>query len=230
MRDIFYCHLTQVPLRAEPSSTSEMVTQLIFGEGFFIVQDLGDWLQIETTFDSYQGWISKTSIDPTFQFQELGIQHTLLERQYFKGITYFTSMGSAIIDSTVLVTNAPDIFQISKKFLNTPYLWGGRTFAGIDCSGFTQIVFKTQKIALPRDASQQQKMGKPINFLHLSAGDLVFFEKNNKVAHVGLSLGNGEIIHAHGFVRIDELSSQGILNKNTGILTHQFHSIKRIVS
>jgi cell wall-associated NlpC family hydrolase len=124
------------------------------------------------------------------------------------------------------------ISGIAKKFLDTPYLWGGRTFMGIDCSGFTQVVFRVNGKNLLRDAYQQQTQGKKINFESATSGDLAYFSnEEGKVIHVGIILKEKNkvgIIHASGKVRIDSLDEKGILNNDTQSYSHRLHSIKRI--
>ena len=115
-------------------------------------------------------------------------------------------------------------------YLNAPYLWGGRSPLGIDCSGFTQMVYRLQGINLPRDAYQQAEVGTTAATLEVSeAGDLAFFENDDgKIVHVGIIMENNYIIHASGKVRIDKIDQQGILNSETKEYTHKLRLIKRI--
>ena len=123
--------------------------------------------------------------------------------------------------------NINDVVTYSMLFLNSPYLWGGKSFLGIDCSGFTQLVFSICGINIPRDAYQQVKFGNKLNFSETMPGDLIFFiNKNDRIHHVGIALKDDKIIHASGKVRIDTLIKDGILKNNT--ISHKYHSTVRI--
>lgn len=111
--------------------------------------------------------------------------------------------------------NVSNIIQTAKRFMGRPYLWGGTSGKGVDCSGFTKTVFFLNGIQLPRDASQQVHTGKEIEtdstLVNLAAGDLLFFgrkataDKKEKITHVALYLGDGQIIHSAGIVKIESL-------------------------
>jgi cell wall-associated NlpC family hydrolase len=123
-----------------------------------------------------------------------------------------------------------NIAVAATSFLNTPYLWGGRTHFGIDCSGFTQAVFKLQGINLLRDASQQVDQGYAINLLQeTKLGDLAFFEnQEGNIVHVGILLNNEKIIHASGRVKIDFIDEKGIFSEELKRYTHKLKAIKRM--
>ena len=222
------CHLSQIPVRTEPKSSSEMCTQLLYGETYTILKQEDDWYYVKIDFDGYEGWISDSSI-----YESKSRSHFVQTKLFAEcsndildnGMV-LSSMGSHVVEEQTNSNN--NIIELVKAFVGTPYLWGGRHFSGIDCSGLMQVVYKCIGIALPRDASQQQKVGKPIQFDDLYDGDLVFFDKNEKIGHVGMYIGNHQIIHAHGYVRIDELTREGIRNGNTGKFTHSYHSAKRL--
>lgn len=127
--------------------------------------------------------------------------------------------------------NTSFIIRQALLYVNCPYLWGGRTPFGMDCSGFTQLVYKIAGFALPRDASVQSKAGDPIIAIEiLKPGDLMFFgEESIKISHVGIYLGDNKIVHASGKVRIDNVDRKGILNVDTNLYSHHYaHSIRII--
>lgn len=121
-------------------------------------------------------------------------------------------------------------FDVAFKMLNAPYLWGGKTGMGIDCSGFTQTVYRVYGKSIPRDASQQALIGKPINDLNdTQRGDLLFFaNEQGRITHVAIKFGPNTVIHASGKVRIDHIDTAGIYNKEEQRYTHKLHSIRRI--
>ncbi|MCX6252623.1 MAG: C40 family peptidase [Bacteroidetes bacterium] len=116
-------------------------------------------------------------------------------------------------------------------YLNAPYLWGGRTPFGIDCSGFVQMVYKLKKIKLLRDASQQAAQGESLNFVsETEPGDLAFFDdEEGNIIHVGILLDQNRIIHASGKVRIDLIDHEGIYNEKKERYTHKLRLLKRII-
>ena len=141
-------------------------------------------------------------------------------------------MGSEVNFETTAPTRGRDlsesIVNCAKEFLNVPYLWGGKSFFGIDCSGFTQIIYKIHGIKIPRDAYQQAEIGDALTFIEeAKPGDLAFFEnKEGRIHHVGIILADQKIIHAHGKVRIDSLDSTGIFNKDQNKHTHKLRFIR----
>jgi hypothetical protein len=246
--------LSIIPGRAEPSDKAEIVTQLLFGEHFEVFEEQDKWIKIRCIFDSYECWIDRKQNTPLLgdDFAELQV-HPAPRAADLLGIakdlktdTYYNlPMGSRLPffnDGRFSVAGAEFIFKgtlanrgrehiatYALNYLNAPYLWGGRTPFGIDCSGFTQMVFALAGIPILRDASQQAGLGHEISLNEAVAHDLAFFANpENRITHVGLMLDNERIIHASGRVRIDTLTADGIVSSSNGELTHKLAFLRRI--
>ena len=233
------CDLSVMPIRKEGSHTSEMVSQLLFNELYEVLDEKPGWLLIKTDVDQYEGWIQ-------------GIQHHDISEQEFanrKGqeryivdqplLEYhgrFLSIGTILNEPAAGSMTMPDRFvpalmiEFAQKFLDVPYLWGGRSIFGIDCSGFVQLCARAAGKLLPRDASQQVQEGELVYFLpEIQPGDLAFFgNEDGKIVHVGMMLDTERIIHASGQVRIDYLDQTGIFNKERNEHTHRLQVITRL--
>lgn len=252
------CDLSVIPLRAEPSDKSEMVSQILFGESFEILLKEKQWLRVHTHADDYDGWIDEKQMKPLTADQLKKIQQPPF---YVVGDLSGTVQGNSgsvlvLIGSTLPLyqekkffigneefeteadTNATGIKDLTEripfyavKFANAPYLWGGRSLFGLDCSGFTNVVFKLVGIKLRRDAWQQSEQGILVSFIEQArAGDLAFFHnEENKITHVGIILGGNKIIHASGKVRIDMIDHYGIYNEEQKRYTHQLRLIRRMI-
>ena len=248
-------------MRREPSERSEMVSQLLLGECLTIIEEKDSWLFVENAFDGYCGWVDAKTITPVSEsyFNEY-IEHSGYEASHEICHAYDMNRGDHIlipigaslnyynketnefeiadkrykITSSIDVTNhkrSNQIVDMATALLNTPYLWGGRTVFGIDCSGLTQLLYKIIGIKLPRDASQQVNEGITINFVsEAQPGDLAFFDnEEGAIVHVGVLDGKGNIIHSSGKVRKDIFDQQGIFNNRLGKYTHKLRVIKRII-
>jgi hypothetical protein len=255
------CNLSLVSLRAEPSDRSEMISQLLFGDVFQILEGNEKWVHIKLDYDGYEGWIDRkqfVSISKE-QYLETGQTVEVLPLKIFNevkkntsGESLFLVAGSSIpylrnnvfkvneesyqlsesLERTNDVQFSDIIVPAAKFYLNAPYLWGGRSIFGIDCSGFTQMVFKQFGVKLKRDAWQQAEQGDLVSFLpEALAGDLAFFDnEEGRIVHVGIMLDNSNIIHASGKVRIDAIDDQGIYNSELKRYTHKLRIIKRFNS
>lgn len=223
-------NLSCIPMRNEPSDRAEMTNQVLFGETFDILETIEKWSKIRLHHDKYEGWIDNKQYQLIENKKAKNTKHNLLPVPYIKKNKQLYFLGS-YVDFDVAETKK-NILQTALSFLNTPYLWGGRTIAGIDCSGFTQIVFRAHHISLLRDAYQQQTQGKKIKWMDAQTNDLAFFQNDaGKITHVGIVIKekNGlKIIHASGKVRIDKLDETGIFKEEINAYSHQLHSIKRI--
>ena len=251
------CNLSIIPVRIEPNDTTEMVSQVLFGEHFKVLELRKNWSKIRVAFDNYEGWIDNKQYEQiseetysTLESSVLTQAAELIDFATDKNNQFSTvCMGSNLpfYDAKTLVLNTTEfhydgailnseipkksIIDIAYKFLNTPYLWGGKTPFGIDCSGFTQMVYKLCGCQLLRDASQQVTQGEVLSFIEESeAGDLAFFDnEEGEIVHVGILLDHNHIIHAHGKVRIDQLDHSGIFNIEKQKHTHKLRVIKRMI-
>tara|TARA_B100001142_G_scaffold71782_1_gene72516 strand:+ start:1199 stop:1963 length:765 start_codon:yes stop_codon:yes gene_type:complete len=247
--------LSIVPMRNEAADQSEMVNQILFGEHFKILETRKKWSKIRLAHDSYEGWICKKQyveiskedyiqLDKDISTITTDILDIITKDQHqpivIGSILPFYKSGHAIINNEMYKFNGFTTPGFVKKeklienaliYLNAPYLWGGRSPLGIDCSGFTQMVYRLQGVDLPRDAYQQAKVGTTMSFIDESeAGDLAFFDDNEgKIIHVGIILEDNNIIHSSGKVRIDKIDQQGIFNRETGNHTHKLRLIKSII-
>lgn len=249
------CNLAIVPMRAEADDRSEIVSQLLFGEHFEIIEIANQWTYIRTQFDSYEGWIDSKQFASVSEgaYRKLSDDKILLN---FDLVEYVTSAQNTMLPiplasslaflkhsdinsskfefegtSVSGVKSKSELIPTAFMYLNAPYLWGGKTPFGIDCSGFTQMVYKLNGYKLPRDASQQSAHGDALSFIEESeAGDLAFFDNDEgKIIHVGIIMENNYIIHASGKVRIDRLDHLGIYNAETNRHTHKLRVIKKYI-
>ncbi len=252
----FYCTEAVIPIRSSPSESSEMTSQLIFGDIAHYIEKKDSWTLVRCDFDSYKGWVDSkmlTEIDSNLDFSLFYWKWVKEARLEFPSSTYpqvlplgarlpFLSdqthdiwdprssnpqlvRGSTFFGEEELA----DTRRLAKAFHYSPYLWGGCSSFGIDCSGLTQRVFRMSGKHIPRDSGPQESKGMLIDWGKRKAGDLAFFAKPNqsKITHVGIVVDKETIIHASGHVRIDELTSIGIIHSDKQTLTHELISIKR---
>ncbi len=237
-------------LRESPSDTAEQVTQVLYGELFKVVEVRKKWSRIRLHLDKYDGWIDNKQ----FRFiEEEDYKKLILEKpklvtdlvdfiqlpnQQLLPVTMGASLNSLQLlehqfEGNFIQEKSPkaNIIETALNYLNTPYQWGGKTHFGIDCSGFTQMVYLLNGHLLKRDASLQANQGEALSFIEESTpGDLAFFDDNEgNITHVGIIMEDHYIIHAHGHVRIDRLDHTGIFNVEKKIHTHKLRVIKRIV-
>lgn len=239
------CPLAIVPMRKEASDKSEMVNQILYGETMEVLDETDKWVLVRLSHDGYEGWVDKKQLvehqhsDESIEQQlvrSLLAVHTDSPEVIFPAGSYVNSKSSVqALATTPLLPPASSITEFARMFLGAPYLWGGRTCMGIDCSGFTQIVFRLVGISLQRDAWQQAEQGESVLFVDESrSGDLAFFENSEgRIIHVGIivkeSDAPAEIIHSSGKVRIDKLDHHGIFNRETNAYSHSLRIIKRIL-
>jgi len=250
----FICENVFVPLRSGPSHKSEMLSQVLFGEKYTLIDKSGKWIKIETLFDKYMGWIDIDHLqqsadednitssvlnksllcfknDKTKIVLEAGCEiynPDFIDKKFVIGNNIYRTC-SEFTDS--YITSTDSLSDTALKFINSPYIWGGRIPSGIDCSGLTQLVYKINGIAIPRDSWQQAEAGRNIDFIDESEpGDLVFFDNDRgKITHVGMIFSKGLVIHASGRVRIDVIDHQGIFKPEIGGYSHKLRTIRRII-
>ena len=168
-----------------------------------------------TSFSEQMFWYGSSSV----QFQNGKVQFD----------KFSIVFNGAIWDAANAAFSDDSIQTIANKFINTPYLWGGRSVFGIDCSGFVQQVYRFFNKSLPRDAYEQATVGEVVGFLQeVQCGDLAFFDnEEGRIIHVGILFNSDTIIHSAGKVRVDKIDTMGIVNTDTGERTHKLRIIKR---
>ncbi|SDD52911.1 C40 family peptidase [Niabella drilacis] len=244
------------PVRKKPHHKYEMVNQLLFGEKVAILSaKRKGWVKIKSLYDGYKGWVTQHMIRETGRDASKNgapmLAGALLNTILVDGLPMHIPMGAFIWLSGegrmvagnreyryggALAAPVTDpagiraaIEQYARQWLNAPYLWGGKTILGVDCSGFAQTIFKMAGIVLQRDAWQQAQEGLVVKKLQdARPGDLAFFDDQQEIVHVGILLGPDQIIHASGQVRIDTIDKKGIINVETGKRTHRLKLIKRM--
>jgi cell wall-associated NlpC family hydrolase len=252
------CRVSIAPMRSEPSDKAENASQLLFGDFIEVIEKLEKWWLIRNVFDQYEGWVDFRQLTLISQEEFLSVKdltylapaqalNTLIDPQrnklyvsaasnlpgYKDGLCFLGSQQYEVLFGPTAPewTDITSLIASARFFLNTPYLWGGRSFFGIDCSGFVQNVFKLNGISLKRDAWQQAEKGQVVDFLQeVQPGDVAFFDNDEgRITHVGIMLSAGEIIHASSKVKIDPIDNQGIFSEELGKYTHKLRIIKRFV-
>lgn len=247
------CPLSIVPVRREPDDRAEQVTQWLYGETADVLERGAKWTRLRFHHDEYEGWADNKQLAPARdgvdlrpvrsieQFMHVATASGALvlpfgavlpaysegrfeigaERLAFPGRTTAQANGTAVMR----------LLSLKDQWLNTPYLWGGRSPFGVDCSGLTQMLFLAGGIKLPRDAWQQAGLGNTVDLIDLATtGDLAFFDnEDGKIVHVGIVLEHRRILHASGRVRIDSLDQEGIYNAAEKKYTHKLRTVKRVV-
>lgn len=252
------CSLSVIPVRSAPDDAAEMTTQLLFGEAVRINSRQKQWCHITCLYDQYEGWIDEKQVtllpekyvvksqqeaSYAMEIAQSATNHTHhipivlgSTLPHYDGINFkigkekYWYNGQAYNPATT--NHKPAVLEkVAHKFHYAPYMWGGRSPFGVDCSGFVQVIYKILGVPLPRDSSQQVGAGREIGFLEAGQpGDLAFFpNKAGKIAHVGILLDQQRIIHAHGRVRIDKIDHHGIFNEEQKAYSHQLRTIRRVL-
>ncbi|WP_164112534.1 MULTISPECIES: C40 family peptidase [Sphingobacterium] len=241
------CNLRIVPLRADASHRSEMVSQVLFGEAFETLEEGNDFDYIRLLDTCYEGWIQKNQsahVDghlPSDWIVDI-FGATAVSKKNTVHLIHGTSVEKnemRIGEENFLINGALrqavlhdfdiEFPKLISYYNNSPYMWGGRSTMGIDCSGFSQVVYKHFGVQLKRDAWQQAESGQMVDFLtEIKPGDLAFFDNEaGRITHVGVMIDNETIIHAAGRIRIDKMDNEGIFNADLNKYTHKLRIVKR---
>ena len=252
------CMVAVIPVRKAPKEQSEMISQLVFGEYYNIDETMEQWLRITNLFDHFSGWIDRKFFQEAGLVKGMEsrigtvLYSNIAEIEMPDGSSQLIPAGSNLpcyeeanheftigiqkfrirpLMGDLLLPASQKVFETARRFMNTPYLWGGRSVFGFDCSGFMQTVYKIHGVSLQRETSQQVSSGKEIAVLNDSVpGDLAFFcNIEGKVNHVGMVLAGRQIIHCSGWVRIDRLDERGIFNRERDTYTHRLKEVRRII-
>lgn len=244
------CNLSIVPLRHEASDKSELVSQLLYGDHFKVLDQRKKWSKIRIAYDGYEAWIDNKQYLAISKkdYEKISKSKAIYSADLVEFIRDNNNqlhpiiMGSSLNGLKLMkhfhdgntisgVKKKQNLMTTASMYLNAPYLWGGKTPFGIDCSGFTQMVYKINGYHLLRDASQQATQGEALSFIEESeAGDLAFFDNaEGDIVHVGIIMKDNYIIHSHGQVRIDRLDHSGIYNMDKRTHTHKLRVIKKII-
>jgi len=242
-----FCFVSCVPVRSAAQDESEIISQLVFGEPVKIISLNKNWSFIESCIDGYQGFVDPKQLQPLSKGECEKWQEEYRFLKALEGViineseTYRIPRGSFVGKEeyfligthryqNISVRENLSLWETAKQYVNTPYLWGGKTPWGIDCSGLTQVIYRIYGYNLPRDAYMQGNEGVAIEYKEKQSGDLAFFQNSSgKLTHVGIVGSKNQIIHAAGFVKIDILTQEGIWNEKYKRQTHNLAQIRRVL-
>ncbi|NHF59761.1 C40 family peptidase [Flavobacteriaceae bacterium TP-CH-4] len=244
------CSLSLVPVRMAADEISEMVTQLLYGEHFKVLESRKYFSKIRVAYDGCEGWVNNNQI---IRIEEAVFERLQTATPAFASdlVSYLETdkkrlipvlLGSSVasrdlwhhhFDGKVTegIQDKAHLVETSLYFLGAPQLRGGKSPFGIDSAGLTQMVYKINGHRLLRTAQQQSGQGDALSFIEESEpGDLAFFDnRDGEIDHVGIIMKDNHIIHVHGKVRIDRLDHTGIFNGELGNYTHQLRVIKKLI-
>lgn len=253
------CFLPNIPLRRTPEDGGEMMTELLFGDACIVYEYDKTWARIRNKADGYEGWLTTKMLTPISEEEYVAynpLTQPVVSSYYAEAFNDETGEHLLLTGGSVLPEYRQDgtfrvkdtrfhinpayvavkiasesLLDTAFKYLNCPYLWGGKNALGIDCSGLTQVVFRIHGVQLLRNACQQVNQGELVPFLQdARPGDLAFFDHDDeRISHVGIIAGKGKILHASGCVHIDKLDNEGIYSEERGFYTHKLRLIKRML-
>ena len=241
-----FCALSVIPVREQPKDSAEQTSQLLFGEPVEILLAEKPWLKVRSFLDGYEGYIDHKQVlalterelkrwMDTYSFanQPFFQMNGPMGTQFLSGGALIGGQSSFKIGNyeyhLQTIQQKTDIWTYALGFLNTPYLWGGKSIFGIDCSGLVQNVCRQLDINLPRDAYQQAEIGTVVDFQDRQKLDLAFFKNAaGRIHHVGIVGPDDQILHASGQVRLDKLTEVGIYNEAASDFTHSLFEIRRL--
>ena len=235
----------------KPTSTSEVTSQILYGEKFQILFRKKSWIKIKTHYDNYTGYIKKNKFFEKFKPNKkiYKLKSRIFKRQNGKYIPtknyLYLGSGISIIsenknyieyeknkwikkqDTQNINHCEKNFIKILKLFLNTKYLWGGKTAKGIDCSALIQIFFYYNRVFFPRDTKDQIKYSKKKGNKKLDKGDIIFWK-----GHVGLCINKSKFIHAYGpkkrVLIMPTFSTIKIIDKTANLKIKKICNIKKI--
>lgn len=245
------CSLSIIPVQESPDGNSGMLTQLLYGELYKILESRKYWSRIRVQLDRTEGWIRNNQLHLLEESEyhnleketALGCASDLISHVFGEnGILYPVPLGASVGRARILAhqheggifpENPPKeaLVGAALLYLGSPELTGGRSPFGIDAGGLSQMVYKTHGLLLSRNPDEQATQGIPLSFIEESQpGDLAFFDgPEGIINHVGIIMKDNYIIHCHGKVRIDRLDHTGIFNTELRNYTHPLRVIKKML-
>jgi hypothetical protein len=252
------CRLSHAPMRREPDVVSEMVNEVRGGEAVEVLGTAGKFWRARLLVDDYEGWVDSRQFGERGDGLPLVATHVTDDHcgeatmgdwamamplgsplpgydgeTFLYGEERWTWKGKVReIPKEGTVPDVAELLHYARRYLRTPYLWGGRTVFGVDCSGFASSVLRAFGVEVRRDCVQQIEGGMRVPDLASAVpGDLVYFAPSGEAAqHVGIVLPCGEVIHSSAMVRIDDLTERGIVNRESGELTHRLKAVRRYIA